>query len=160
MSTSSTPIIVCPYRENTATVKFACCSLLLELLHQSKQIKSMCIPVDLTRQKLKQHPRSQGLFPPSLPFHGSLHSFQLSLAERTDPSQKCPIKFSVGLPQPSYVCKWYERSKKHFTEPSEANMHPSEANKPQVACCHLLLILPHYPRVISNDVVPKLTSAF
>ena len=103
MSTSSTPIIVCPYRENTATVKFACCSLLLELLHQSKQIKSMCIPVDLTRQKLKQHPRSQGLFPPPLPFHGSLHSFQLSLAERTDPSQKCPIKFSVGLPQPSYV---------------------------------------------------------
>ena len=36
------------------TVKVACGSLLLELLLQSKQMKSMCIPVDLTRQKLKQ----------------------------------------------------------------------------------------------------------
>ena len=52
-------------------------------------------------------------------------SMVISVAEQTGQRWKCSIRFSVSTATFICVCKWYERSKKHFTEPSKANMHPS-----------------------------------
>ena len=81
----------------------------------------------------------------------------ISVAERTDPSRKRSIKFSVGLPQPSYAFV-SDMSVRRNTSQSQARQTCTQARQTNHNSLVAIFLLTHhrtYPHVISNDVSPR-----